>query len=97
MNFCHVHPAKKADTEIFLPEEIGYDSFVDIGDDNHEDFEDLKRKIKSPWRIRIKLKNTALTSDHIGLTHSAKFSSVLQNFGIVIGDDTHPYFSEKNL
>ncbi|KAJ8870206.1 hypothetical protein PR048_029222 [Dryococelus australis] len=91
---CVVPPScsKHTDAETLLPKELGCDLSEEIDDDNGEDFEELTPKIKSPWQMHIKLKNTALTSDHLGLLDRATVaiaSSVLQDFGIATDDHTH--------
>ncbi|KAJ8868097.1 hypothetical protein PR048_031906 [Dryococelus australis] len=55
--------SKHTETETLLPKEFDCDS--------SEEIEELNPKIKLPWQMRIKLKNTALTNDHFGLSDRA--------------------------
>lgn len=87
-------------TENFLFEEDDCDSNEEIEDEDekNKDFPKVKPKIKSPWQMRIKLKNTALTSDRFGLSDratAAVASSVLQDFGIITDYD-HTNVIDKN-
>lgn len=90
--------SKHSDIETLIPQEVLSDSSADIEDDNDKDFQVPKSEIESPWQMRIKLKNTALTSDRFGLSDRATAaiaSSVLQDFGIVTDVD-HTKVIDKN-
>lgn len=90
--------SKQTGTETCLPKEVISNSSEDTKNDSNEDFKLPKSEIKSPWQIRVKLKNTALTSDHFGLSDrptAAVASSLLQDFSIV-ADEDNTYVVDKN-
>lgn len=90
--------SKQTDTETCLPKEVVSNSSEDTENDIDEDFKLPKSEIKSPWQMRVKLKNTALTSDRFGLSDratAAVASSLLQDFGIVTDED-NTYVVDKN-
>uniref|UniRef100_A0A1B6KM51 Uncharacterized protein n=1 Tax=Graphocephala atropunctata TaxID=36148 RepID=A0A1B6KM51_9HEMI len=64
-------------------------------DSSDEEFEPV---VKTPWQMRVKLTNTALTSDRFGVSDRATAaiaSSLLQDFGIII-ETEHSNVIDKN-
>lgn len=86
--------SKTTDTELI---EDSYDK-IRNKDSSEKDLEEIEPAVKTPWQMRVKLKNTTLTSDRFGVydrATAAIASSVLKDFGIIT-ENEHSNVVDKN-
>lgn len=71
---------------------------INRNEDSSDEVEEFEPVVKTPWQMRVKLTNTALTSDRFGVSDRATAaiaSSLLQDFGIIT-ETEHSNVIDKN-